>query len=123
VQNYSERRKFIRMEAPVGLRVITPDNKIFNPTVKNFSTLGIRFETDESLSENQQLDITLLLPNVRNPVHISGRVVWQKQSEARAGYDVGCEFTRIEEDNKNSFLKFFCDLIYDGAVTVKKEGA
>ena len=42
-------------------------------------------------------------------------MVWIKQLslEDDAPYDIGIELTEIEEDNKNTFLKFLCDLIYN----------
>ena len=33
--------------------------------------------------------------------------------EDNSPFDVGTELVDIEEDNKNTFLKFLCDLIYN----------
>jgi len=48
-------------------------------------------------------------------VHAKGKVIWIKQLslEDDAARDVGIELIEIEEDNKNTFLKFLCDLIYN----------
>jgi len=123
MQGMTERRKFLRLKAPVGLRIITKDSRVFNPPVKNFSARGVMFETGEKLSQNDQVEITLLLPNVKNPVHVNGKVIWHKKSgeQDKEISDVGCEFVKIEEDNKNTFLRFFCDLIYDKSISFKKE--
>ena len=70
------------------------------------------------------LDVALTLPEAKNPVHIQSNVVWHSPASG-AGQelaDVGFEFIKIEEDNKNTFLKFFCDLIYGKIGNIKKEG-
>ncbi len=115
-----ERRKYLRLEAPVKLRVVTSHDKVYRPTVKNFSTLGIRFLLEDRPEKNEELDLTLYLPSTKNPVHVGGKIVWMNEaSESGATvYDVGCEFTDIEEDNKNTFLKCLCDLIYAKAITI-----
>jgi len=119
----TERRKYLRLEAPVNLRIITEDGCMERPKVKNVSPLGIGFESNKELKDNEKLELTLELPNTQNPVHIEGRVVWHKKIslEDNAPLDVGCEFVKIEEDNKNTFLRFFCDLIYEKGETKKEE--
>ena len=116
----AERRKYLRIEAPpIGLRVITGNGDIEKPKLKNISPIGIRFETKNQLKDGEELELTLELPDTKNPVHIRGKVVWHKKTslEDHAPFDIGCEFIKIEEDNKNTFLKYFCDLMYG-----KKEG-
>ncbi len=116
----AERRKYLRIEAPpVGLRVITGDGDIEKPKLKDISPIGIRFETKKELKDGEKLELTLELPDTKNPVHIRGKVVWYKKTslENHAPFDIGCAFIKIEEDNKNTFLKYFCDLMYG-----KKEG-
>ena len=109
-----ERRRYLRIEAPMGIRIITEDNRIDTMLVKNISPLGLRFESDKELHTGETLDLRLILPDAKNPVHIQGKIVWQKpqKSAPGSGHDVGCEFQKIEEDNKNTFLKYLCDLIY-----------
>ncbi|NQT22198.1 MAG: PilZ domain-containing protein [Candidatus Omnitrophica bacterium] len=109
-----ERRKYLRIEVPLNLRIITESGDMDSPKVKNISPLGIRFETKKQLKDGDHLELTLELPKAKNPVHIHGKIIWHKKTslEDNASFDVGCEFIRIEEDNKNTFLKYFCDLIY-----------
>ena len=111
----AERRRYLRVEVPVELRVIAKNIIIDKVKAKNISPLGIRFETKEPLKEGDVVDLTLTLPDTNNPVHIQGKVIWQKKIslEDNAPLDIGCEFTKIEEDNKNTFLKYFCDIIYN----------
>lgn len=84
--------------------------------IKDVSADGLRFETfDPDLKVSSILEIKLDIPNAANPAHAKGRVVWQKKVtlEDGAPVDCGIELVEIEEDNKNTFLKFLCDLIYD----------
>jgi len=113
-----ERRRYIRLEAPVNIRyTIEGKDKILKTVTKNISAVGVRFETPESVAAKTDLDLTLDLTHTPNPVHAKGQIVWTKRVSLEDGspYDVGVEFIRIEEDNKNTFLKFLCDLIYQRA--------
>lgn len=94
--------------------ILPNSDKIYTATTKDISALGVRFTTNENLKEDSNLEITLKLPNAQNPVHASGRIAWLKKLnlEDNTPFDVGIEFLRIEEDNKNTFLKYLCDLIY-----------
>lgn len=118
--NLKDRRKYLRLEAPIPARIITEDSRVYKTVVKNLSALGMRFELEVSLNDGSGLDITLYLPDAKNPVHILGSSVWHKEN--KNVFDVGCEFSRIEEDNKNTFLKFFCDLIYGESIKFYEEG-
>lgn len=111
----AERRKYARLEAPpIGLRIITEGGVIEKPKIKNLSPLGIKFETNRELKNGEGLELTMSLPDTKNPIHIQAKVVWHKKAslEDKAPFDVGCEFIKIEEDNKNTFLKYFCDMMY-----------
>ena len=110
-----EKRKYLRLNNPVELEYILPDsNTVHTRVTKDISATGLRFETTEKIEENSTLELKLKLPNLQNPVHVYGRVAWLKRVtlEDNAPFDVGVEFLKIEEDNKNTFLKYLCDLIY-----------
>lgn len=115
--NLAERRKYIRLETPVNVIYNTVGGEKFYTTVsKNISADGIRLETpDRSLQVSDILELKLIIPGTKNPVHANGKVVWKTKSslEDNAPYDIGIEFIQIEEDNKNTFLKFLCDILYN----------
>jgi c-di-GMP-binding flagellar brake protein YcgR len=112
-----ERRKYIRLKTPVPVTYSIPDaGKVYSSVAKDISAEGLRFETREKdLKESCNIELKLSIHGASNPVHAKGRIVWKRQIslEDNAPYDVGVEFTEIEEDNKNTFLKFLCDLIYN----------
>lgn len=83
---------------------------------KDLSAEGLRLESKtKDLKEGSILELKLEIYGANNPVHAKGKVVWKKRLslEDNAPYDIGIELTGIEEDNKNTFLKFLCDLIYN----------
>ena len=101
-----ERRRFIRLTTPINISYVAPEqNKVLQAVSKDISALGVRFETKEKIKEGATLELTLELP----------KLVWSKRIslEDSSPYDVGVEFIKIEEDNKNTFLKYLCDLIYN----------
>jgi c-di-GMP-binding flagellar brake protein YcgR len=112
-----ERRRYIRLEVPLQVTYTMPElHKVYTTIAKNISADGMRFEAnDRSIKELSIIELKLEIPNVQSPVHIKARVMWKATLSLEDGspFDVGVEFTEIEEDNKNTFLKFLCDLIYN----------
>ncbi|MFH1996066.1 MAG: PilZ domain-containing protein [Candidatus Omnitrophota bacterium] len=113
----AERRKFIRLDAPIGVTyTVDRGDKVYRVVSKNVSALGLRFQSfEKNLRESSLLDLTINLPEALNPVHACARVIWVKKLslEDNAPLDIGVEFESVDEDNKNTFLKFLCDLIYN----------
>jgi len=110
----AERRKYLRIEAQIALRIIAKSGFIDTPDVKNISPLGLAFESKKEYKTSEPIELTINLPKSKNPVHVNGKVIWQKKTsfEDNAPYIIGCEFNEIEEDNKNTFLKYLCDMMY-----------
>lgn len=111
-----ERRRYVRLETPITISYVLPDgDSILHTSTKNISADGLRFQTfDKSLSEADTVTLNLHIPEAVNPVHAKATVIWKKRISLEDGapYDVGLEFTEIEEDNKNTFLRFLCDVMY-----------
>jgi c-di-GMP-binding flagellar brake protein YcgR len=118
---FVERRRYVRLSTPISITFAsTTSNNIWRTVTKNISADGIRFETmDPGLKESSVIEIKLDIPSAPNPVHAKGTIIWRNRVSLEDGspFDCGVEFTEIEEDNKNTFLKFLCDLIYG----IKKE--
>ncbi len=112
-----ERRKYIRLKTPVSVMYTVPDTGIVHSSVtKDMSADGLRLETNaKEIAKGSMLELKMELYGANNPVHAKGKVVWMKQLSLEDGApsDIGIEFIEIEEDNKNTFLKFLCDLIYN----------
>lgn len=111
-----ERRRFVRIEVPLKL-VVRSGNFQCETITKNISPIGLRFEVKEELEPSNVLNIELYIPSLDKPVHMEGKLVWQHKTslEDRAPYDVGVEITEVNDVEKNIFLKYLCDLLYDSA--------
>jgi c-di-GMP-binding flagellar brake protein YcgR len=111
-----ERRKYIRLKTPIPVTYTVPETgSVYNAVTKDISADGLRFESrSKDIKSSGIVELKLDIPGSHNPVHAKGKVVWKKKLnlEDNASYDIGVELIEIEEDNKNTFLKFLCDLIY-----------
>ena len=115
MKKIEERRKFIRLEVPLELKfIVEKDHVRREVTTKDISCEGLRFISEHPIKEGVSLELNLNIPVASNPVHMKGKVVWLKRLSTTdsSPSEVGIEFTHIEEDNKNTFLKYLCDLIY-----------
>ena len=121
-----ERRRYIRLTSPIGITYANPsDGRIHDADTSDISAEGIRFRAgDKRLDLSNILDLKLNIPGAPNSVHAKGRIVWKEKMtlEDNSPFDFGVEFIEIEEDNKNTFLKFLCDLIYKLPKEVKRAG-
>lgn len=109
-----ERRRFIRIEIPLKVKIKT-DGRVDEVITKNISPIGMRFEIAKELKKTDKIDLSLEIPSTDILVKLKARVVWQNKIslEDKSPYDVGVEITEIEDKNKNVFLKYLCDLLYD----------
>lgn len=118
---FVERRRYVRLQTPIDITYTVPETgNVLSANTKNISADGLRFEThNKSIKESDVIELKMITQDAPNPVHAKAKVIWKKKIslEDAAPFDCGLEFTEIEEDNKNTFLKFLCDLIYN----IKKE--
>jgi len=112
-----ERRSFIRLREPISITyTVTGNDKVYKAVAKDISADGMRFQTNEKkFKEGDALEMKLDIPVIANPIHARGKIIWKKKLslEDNAPFDIGAEIIDLEEDNKNTFLKFLCDLIYN----------
>ncbi|MCB1877968.1 MAG: PilZ domain-containing protein [Chromatiales bacterium] len=56
--NYDEKRNFQRMDARCKIQCILPGSQqVIEGTTQDISAVGIRFEIDQALSEDQELEV------------------------------------------------------------------
>lgn len=120
-----EKRRFIRFDISLKVHYIIQKEPKAEKTgiTKDVCAGGIQLLTEEKLSTGSKIDLKIFIPEALNPAHLSGVVVWSREvsSGKKLSYGAGIEFGEIEEDNKNTFLRFLCDLLY--RKTGKKKGA
>ena len=109
-----EKRKYLRLNNALEIEyALSNSDRRYSATTKDISAVGLRLSTPQKLEEGSNIEITLKLPNAQSAVHASGRVAWSKKASPEDKmFDSGVEFLKIEDDNKNTFLKYLCDLIY-----------
>ena len=113
----TERRRYIRLKVPIEISYTAPERgRFFKTVTKDISGDGLRFESsNKTLKPLDLIYVNLSIPGGANPVHTRARIKWKKKVslEDASPFDIGVEFAEIEEDNKNTFLKFICDLLYN----------
>jgi len=110
-----ERRGYIRTESSVSLTLDMKDagiDKMITAVTRNVSATGLMVEADREVPVGSEGKMGIETPGSHNPVHATGKVVWCSPAEDGGKFNYGIEITSIEEDNKNTFLKFLCDAIY-----------
>lgn len=113
--NTKERRRYIRTEAPIpiNIRVKRGDTvEEIRTQSKNISATGMMIEVEEKIPPDTAIELSIAPPETPNPIHINAKVIRSDKIEGQDLFNTGIEFTKIEEDNKNTFLKFLCDIIY-----------
>lgn len=109
-----ERRRYIRLEVPISIiiRQQKQAQKEYRVSSKNISASGTMVELEGQLQIGEPLELKLIMPGAPNPVHADGEVIWITKEPDKNIFNTGIKFVKIEEDNKNTFLKFLCDSIY-----------
>lgn len=110
-----EKRNYIRTHVSVPILIYIQrknDTEKITARAWNISASGMMIETNAKLHVGIEPGIDVIPPGSLNPIHSKGKIVWSTARSTGNGYNYGVEFISIEEDNKNTFLKFLCDLIY-----------
>ena len=111
-----EKRRFIRFEITLKVNYTAQkDSKIEKTGItKDVSAGGMQLLTEEKLETGSKVELKVFIPQALNPAHLKGIVLWSKEipEGKNLSYGAGIEFADIEEDNKNTFLRFLCALMY-----------
>ncbi len=111
-----EKRRFIRFALSSKIDyIVQKEPKVEKMGMtKNVSAEGMQLLTEEKLDTGKKIDFKIFTPDALNPVHLNGRILWSKEISKgeKLSYCSGIEFGKIEEDNKTTFLKYLCDMMY-----------
>ena len=114
-----EKRRFIRFGVSLKVNYIVREAKKIEKTgiTKDVCAGGLQLLTEERLETGNKVELKVFIPQALNPAHLKGIVLWSKEvpDGKSLSYSAGIEFEGIEEDNKNTFLKFLCNLMYGEA--------
>ncbi|MCX5687244.1 MAG: PilZ domain-containing protein [Candidatus Omnitrophica bacterium] len=120
-----EKRRFIRFDIALKVAYIVQKELKAEKlgTTKNVGAQGVQLLTSDKLSPGDKVDLKIFVPEALNPAHMKGIVMWSRDPESTKShsYSAGIDFGKVEEDNKNTFLKFLCDLMYAKIGNKKEE--
>ncbi len=107
-----ERRKFIRLQASIGVvyRVIKKQKQqpALASLVKNIGGGGIRIIAKEDLKKGDLLDLKIQIPHLEEPIHAVGEVVWffHAKERERDTREAGVRFRDIEPEDLHHVLEY-----------------
>lgn len=105
-----ERRRFTRLQAYhcVKYRLLPVDAgpnaaaPLFLPAaIRDISSGGVRLIIEESLPKSALVELKINFPHVANPISCVAKVIWAKQVGAGRRYEVGVEFYRIDNADRD----------------------
>ena len=107
-----ERRKYPRI--PGAFVEYCPTGEISSRRTsftEDISPAGIRILVDEEVKINTVLSLKIFLPASKEGIEAEGRVVWARSSsfltvEKKKHYDVGVEFTKIDENDRRRIWEY-----------------
>ncbi|OGS22966.1 MAG: hypothetical protein A2252_07775 [Elusimicrobia bacterium RIFOXYA2_FULL_39_19] len=106
-----ERREYVRISAELSIeyKVLSSDEKrqvdLFKTTTKNISAIGLQFETKDTISEGDSLEIRLFFH--QHTFDLIGRVVWEEKIGDKKS--LGVSFENIDAHLKNQISGYLTD--------------
>lgn len=110
-----ERRAFPRLlfnvEVEYKIMLLPEGIEALKAYSKDISGGGIRLMTPERLVCDSILELKFFLPGSREPIFVTGRVVWTEKFEEGAlgpaeAYDAGIEFISIRPEDKEKIRQY-----------------
>jgi len=106
--NFDDRRNFPRAEFPCKIMISSPLRLLASHT-ENISEGGIRVMVEEKLTSFTMVGIEIYVDKSK-PIKCKGKIAWVKEmvnpvAKEAVMYDVGVQFTDINEFDKNYIKK------------------
>ena len=107
-----ERRKFIRLQAPIGVEyrlVKKGKHTSKGPSLlKNIGAGGVRITAKEDLQEGDLLELFIDIPHLKEPIRTAGQVVWFSHhvEQGRDTREAGVRFRDIEPRDLHRILEY-----------------
>jgi c-di-GMP-binding flagellar brake protein YcgR len=108
-----ERRKYIRLYTDIDFtyRIKGTADLPDKAVTKNISPGGIRALVDGKIKKGDWLELNIFIPTLKNSILAIGKVIWTvDENEGRIG--VGIKFEEIDQEMKNKFLEYICQLMF-----------
>ena len=94
-----DRRRTPRVESQLLVKfrqLGDPSEKWHMAPLKDISSTGIRFTTDQAFPGDATLELQLLLPTSAAPLHLTGRVMWAHPSPLPPLTDYGVAYADFQ---------------------------
>jgi c-di-GMP-binding flagellar brake protein YcgR len=106
-----ENRKFIRLNAPIGIsyRVTKQKRrKSAQSLIRNIGGGGIRFLAKEALREGDLIQMEINIPHLKDPIEAIGEVIWYSESKDRDRdiREAGVRFCDITPKDLHQVLEY-----------------
>ena len=105
-----EKRKFIRLKAPLGVvfRVIRKNKRqrTHASFIKDISGEGVCLSCREPLRHGDLLDMEIQIPHLKDPVRAVGEVVWSGLRPERDLHEAGVRFRDVEPKTLSRILEY-----------------
>ncbi len=100
--NASDRRRFLRFDAPLDLEFKTLTlNPIFGKALaKDLSREGVRFDIQQNIASGTPVELCMTVPGDNLPVFATGRVAWAD------GLEAGVRLTKISQRDRTRVLEY-----------------
>lgn len=104
-----ERRKFIRLPAPIGVSYKPlKKGRAGKSTVtflRNIGGGGVRFAVREEARVGDLLEMKIEIPNIADPIRAVGEVMWYTESQDRPS-EAGIRFREIDPKDLHRILEY-----------------
>ncbi|MGB2599278.1 MAG: PilZ domain-containing protein [Candidatus Omnitrophota bacterium] len=104
-ENWSEKRKFIRIDAHHLLKYKIIGKEKALSFAGNISAGGVLFYTKEYIHPESVVELTINFPSYPGPIKAVSRVVRIRPMAKVGGFEVGAEFVEIAEDAREFINK------------------
>lgn len=105
-----EKRQFKRIYYRININLFLPENKTEEVEAVNISEGGVSFISSRLLETDSLVDVRITFPRNKKTIHTRARVAWVKKlgkglEEAVDRYQLGVEFIKLQDKDKNILLK------------------
>ena len=110
-----ERRRFVRVEAPIALRykvVGSSASGMVPKTKKDLSIEGVRVALAQRLASGTDIQLELFLPG-EAAIRPTGKVVWSARFRSEGPYEAGVRFTEIDSMERDALARFIHSQLSD----------
>ncbi len=74
--------------------------------VSEISKSGLKFVASNTIEPGTQLELTIKITSVSDPIHAVAKVLWQRKLSSRFLLDTCVKFVKVNDENSNKLVKY-----------------